>query len=56
MDKASGGDGIPVELFQIPNDDVVNVLHSVPLTLHGAAGTHASAAGEHSPGARHPGV
>ena len=29
MDKASGGDGIPVELFQIPNDDVVNVLHSV---------------------------
>ena len=27
--KASGGDGIPVELFQIPNDDVVNVLHSV---------------------------
>ena len=29
MNKASGGDGIPVELFQIPNDDVVNVLHSV---------------------------
>jgi len=29
MDKASGGDGIPVELFQIPNDDAVNVLHSV---------------------------
>ena len=27
--KASGGDGIPVELFQIPNDDAVNVLHSV---------------------------
>ena len=25
--KASGGDGIPVELFQIPKDDVVKVLH-----------------------------
>ena len=27
--KASGGDEIPVELFQILKDDVVNVLHSV---------------------------
>ena len=27
--KASGGDGIPVELFQILKDDVVNVLHSM---------------------------
>ena len=27
--KASGGDGIPVELFQIPNDDAVKVLHSI---------------------------
>ena len=27
--KASGGDGIPVELFQILNDDAVTVLHSV---------------------------
>ena len=27
--KASGGDGIPVELFQILEDDAVNVLHSV---------------------------
>ena len=26
---ASGGDGIPVELFQILKDDVVKVLHSV---------------------------
>ena len=25
--KASGGDGPPVELFQIPNDDAVKVLH-----------------------------
>ena len=26
--KASGGDGIPVELFQILKDDTVKVLHS----------------------------
>ena len=29
MDKASGGDGIPVELFQILKHDAVNVLHSI---------------------------
>ena len=29
MNKASGGDGIPVELFQILKDDSVKVLHSV---------------------------
>ena len=29
MDKASGGDGIPVELFQILEDDTVKVLHSI---------------------------
>ena len=29
MNKASGGDGIPVELFQIPKDDAVKVLHTV---------------------------
>ena len=29
MNKASGGDGIPVELFQILQDDTVKVLHSV---------------------------
>ena len=28
MNKASGGDGIPVELFQILKDDAVKVLHS----------------------------
>ena len=27
--KASGGDGIPIELFQILKDDAVNVLYSV---------------------------
>ena len=29
MNKASGGDGIPVELVQILKDDVVKVLHSI---------------------------
>ena len=29
MNKASGGDGIPVELFQILKNDAVKVLHSV---------------------------
>ena len=29
MNKASGGDGIPVELFQILNDDAVKVLHTI---------------------------
>ena len=29
MNKASGGDRIPVELFQILKDDAVKVLHSI---------------------------
>ena len=29
MNKASGGDGIPAELFQILTDDAVKVLHSI---------------------------
>ena len=29
MNKASGGDGIPAELFQILKDDAVQVLHSI---------------------------
>ena len=29
MNKASGGDGIPVELFQILEDDAVKMLHSI---------------------------
>ena len=31
MNKASGGAGIPVELFQILKDDAVKVLHSANL-------------------------
>ena len=29
MNKASGGDGIPVDLFQVLKDDALNVLHSI---------------------------
>ena len=32
MNKASGGDGIPAELFQILKDDAVKVLHSAVAT------------------------
>ena len=33
MNKATGGDGIPVELFQILKDDAVKVLHSICLQI-----------------------
>ena len=33
MNKASGDDGIPVELFQILKDDAVKVLHSICETI-----------------------
>ena len=33
MNKASGGDGIPVELFQILKDDAVKVLHEICLQI-----------------------
>ena len=34
MNKASGGDRIPVELFQILKDDAVKVLHSICQQTH----------------------
>ena len=37
LNKASGGDGIPVELFQILKDDAVKVLHSTPANLENSA-------------------
>ena len=38
MNKASGGDGIPDELFQILKDDAVKVLHSnMPANLENLA-------------------
>ena len=35
MNKASGGDGIPVELVQILKDDAVKVLHSQYISKFG---------------------
>ena len=35
MSKASGDDGIPVELFQILKDDAVKVLHSICQQISG---------------------
>ena len=35
--KARGGNGIPVELFQILKDDAVKVLHSLPANLENSA-------------------
>ena len=32
--KARGGDGIPVELFQIQKDEAVKVLHSIYLITY----------------------
>ena len=37
MNKASGGDGIPIELFQILKDDAVEVLHPMPSNLENSA-------------------
>ena len=37
MNKGSGGDGIPVELFQILKDDTVKVLHSMSANLENSA-------------------
>ena len=37
MNKGSGGDGIPVELFQILKDDAVEVLHSMSANLENSA-------------------
>ena len=37
LNKASGGDGIPVELLQILKDDAVKVLHSMSANLENSA-------------------
>ena len=37
MNKASGGDGMPVELFQILKEDAVKMLYSMPANLENSA-------------------
>ena len=48
MNKASGGDGIPVELFQILTDDAVKVLHSVCQQFGKLSGGHRTEKGQFS--------
>ena len=46
--KASGGDGIPVELFQILKDDVVKVLHSICQQIGRLSSGHRTGKGQFS--------
>ena len=46
--KASGGDGIPVELFQILKDDTVKVLHSICQQIWNLSSGHRTGKGQFS--------
>ena len=48
MNKASGGDGIPVELFQILKDDAVKVLHSIASKFRKLSSGHRTGKGQFS--------
>ena len=48
MNKASGGDGIPVELFQILKDDAVKVLHSIRQKIWKTQSGHRTGKGQFS--------
>ena len=48
MNKASGGDGIPVELFQILKDDAVKVLHSICQQIGTLSSGHRTGKGQFS--------
>ena len=48
MNKASGGDGIPVELFQILKDDGVKVLHSICQQIGKLSSAHRTGKGQFS--------
>ena len=48
MNKASGGDGIPAELFQILKDDAVKVLHSVASKFGKFSSGHRTGKGQFS--------
>ena len=48
MNKASGGDGIPVELFQILKDDAVKVLHSIRKQIWKLSSGHRTGKGQFS--------
>ena len=48
MNKASGGDGIPVELFQILKDDALKVLHSICQQIWKLSSAHRTGKGQFS--------
>ena len=48
MNKASGSDGIPVELFQILKDDAVKVLHLICQQVWNLSSSHRTAKGQFS--------
>ena len=48
MNKASGGDGIPVELFQVLKDDAVKVLHSIYQHIWKFSSDHRTGKGQFS--------
>ena len=48
MNKARGGDGIPVELFQILKDDAVKVLHSICQHIGKLSSGHGTGKGQFS--------
>ena len=48
MNKASGGDGIPVKLFQILKDDAVKVLHSICQQMWKLSNGHRTGKGQFS--------
>ena len=48
MNKDSGGDGIPVELFQILKDDAVKVLHSICQQIWKLSSGHRTGKGQFS--------
>ena len=48
MNKASGRDGIPVELFQILKDDAVKVLHSIASKFGKVSSGHRTGKGQFS--------
>ena len=48
MNKSSGGDRIPVELFQILKDDAVKVLHSICQPIGKLSSGHRTGKGQFS--------
>ena len=48
MNKASGNEGIPVELFQILKDDAIKVLHSILQQIGKLSSGHRTGKGQFS--------